>query len=123
MTVKLVLLKSGETLISDVKEGFCEDKMVCYILENPFVPILNEYQDNEDTVVDGQKENKYNVELFPWPYLSKDDKIEIPPDCVLTLTNPIETIEKIYNKRVLKNGNETNENNSNDEQSDSDQSD
>ena len=123
MTVKLVLLKSGETLISDVKEAFYDDKLVCYILEKPFVPVLDDPYDDEDVVVDGQRETRYDVELFPWPPLSRDERIEIPQDWVLTMTSPIETIENIYNKRVLKNGNETNEDIGSDEQSDSDQSD
>ena len=35
MSIKLVVLKSGENLIADIKEGFDQDKLITYLLENP----------------------------------------------------------------------------------------
>ena len=35
MSIKLVVLKSGEQLIADVKEIVSEEKVCAYLLENP----------------------------------------------------------------------------------------
>lgn len=40
MTVKLALLKSGEEIIADIKEGVVEDKVVTYIFNNPHIVTL-----------------------------------------------------------------------------------
>ena len=35
MTVKLAILRTGEEIIADVKEGMIEDRVVTYIFDNP----------------------------------------------------------------------------------------
>ena len=37
MTVKLAILKSGESIISNIKELISEEKVVGYLFENPCV--------------------------------------------------------------------------------------
>ena len=60
MSIKLTLLKSGETLISDLKEVVADvnqDKPTAFILENPHL-------------VDTKKKDggKFDVILSPWYY-------------------------------------------------------
>ena len=123
MTVKLVLLKSGETLVSDIKEGYCDDKLVCYILDNPFVPSVEDQYDYDDEFETDAEDDvipqKYSISLYPWPPLSKDSLVEIPLHSVITLVDPIDEIKQMYERRVLKN--ESNKNIGTDEQLDSDQ--
>jgi hypothetical protein len=123
MTVKLVLLKSGENIVSDVKEGFFEDKLVCYLLENPCTVSVN----GSYRVIGGEdleKGNKVSISLTPWPSFSKETTVELIPDWIVTITNPKDELKLMYETEVL--GIEQNENNQisiTDEQSDSNQSD
>ena len=122
MTVKLVLLKSGENIISDIKEGFFEDKLVCYLLENPCTVSVN----GSYRVVgeDDSRENKVSISLTPWPSFSKEITIELITDWIVTITNPKDELKSMYEKEVLGiKKDESNQNISINEQSDSDQSD
>jgi hypothetical protein len=120
MTVKLVLLKSGENIVSDIKEGFYEEKLVCYILEKPCTVSINGtykiLDDKEDTG------NRVSISLHSWPSLSKDTTIELVPEWITTIVEPKDELKKMYETQVL--GIEENDqSNSTDEQPDSDQSD
>jgi hypothetical protein len=120
MTVKLVLLKSGENIVSDVKEGFYEEKLVCYILEKPCKVFVN----GSYKILDAENDdgNRVSISLHSWPQLSKDTTIEIVPEWIVTIVEPKDELKKMYQTQVL--GIEENDqNNSTDEQLDSDQSD
>jgi hypothetical protein len=119
MTVKLVLLKSGENIVSQIKEGYFENKLVCYILDKPCTISIN----GTYKILD-EDENKVSVSLQPWPALSNQTIIELIPDWIVTIVDPINSIKKMYETQVL--GIKENEPNQNiviDEQSNSDQSD
>jgi hypothetical protein len=120
MTVKLVLLKSGESIVSDIKEGFYEDKLVCYILEKPCTVSINgsyKILDDEDSG------NRVSISLTNWPSLSKDTTIELIPDWIITMVDPKDELKEMYETQVLGIANETDKNISVTEQYDSDQSD
>jgi hypothetical protein len=98
MTVKLVLLKSGENIISDIKEGFYEQKLVCYILENPCKVIINgSYKILDDENGDEQ----YSISLTKWPILSKDETIELVPDWIVAVVSPNDKLKELYETQVL----------------------
>lgn len=120
MTVKTIILKSGENLISDVKEGFLGEKLICYILENPHELRVNgayKVLDDEDGGT-----NKLSISFQPWPLFTNDSRVEISCDSVVTITNPTEDIKKMYQEQVIGNQNEINKNSPSNEQSDSNQS-
>ena len=125
MTVKLVLLKSGEKLISNIKEGFFEEKLVCYLLEKPCTISVN----GTYKVLDGEVEdegNKVSVSLQSWPPFSKQETIEIVPDWIVTIVDLSDEIKETYQNQVLGITKEENENDQNivfTEQPDSNQSD
>ena len=124
MTVKLVLLKSGEKLISDLKEGFVEDKLVCYLLEKPCTMTINGTYKILDDGVDGG--NKVSVSLQSWPSFSKQETIEISPDWIITIVEPTDEIKETYENQILginKGENEDDQSIVFTEQSDSDQQD
>ena len=74
MSIKLTILKTGETIISEMQE----------------------------LVAKGQEEEKqqkqYGIDVFmtPWIILSKDRKIIVPPDCIMTIVEPIESIAQMF---------------------------
>lgn len=104
MTVKLAILKTGESIISDIKEGFYQEKLVCYILENPCEVIIN---GSYKILDEDEKQNKYSISLARWPILSKDTTVEIDPELISTLVTPIDNLTELYETQILgKNKNE-----------------
>ena len=123
MTVKLLLLKSGEYLISDIKEGYLQDTLVCYMLENPCLISSDGSYKKEDGSSE-ENQTKLNIILQSWPVLSKDTTIELIPDWVITIVNPSDELKKIYETQVLEiRKHEINQTIVLSEQSDSNQSD
>lgn len=105
MTVKLVILKSGEHLITNIKEGYNDQGLITYILENPCTIRINSshkiMEDGEDPV------EKVNVSLSSWPNFSADEMVAIPPDWLVTALNPAESIKKIYENKFLEKNDQT----------------
>ncbi len=128
MTIKLVLLKSGEDIISDVTEMTVGDEndytVVGYFLHKPCIVkmhsqnILNNDGDNETN-----KKAGFSISLVPWMPLSKDDTIPVPSDWVVTMVEPVTNLFDIYNKNVMEYGKENDKDSSTSEQYDSNQSD
>ena len=121
MTVKLAILKSGEDIVADIKEmlvGEEEDaKVVGYFLTKPCTVTLNTKALKVDDDVD---RDTYQLKLVPWCPLTKQDKIPITADWVVTLVDPIDKITAMYKKEVLGDGSESS---SSDQQADSSKSD
>lgn len=106
MAIKTIILKTGENLISDVKEGFLGEKLICYILENPCtMSITGSYKilDDETSGTD-----KVSIALQKWPLFSKDTKVELSCDSVVTITNPTDDIKTMYENQVVNKNDEIN---------------
>ena len=98
MSIKLALLKSGETIISDAKELISDDKVCGYLFTNPHKvetrKTLLLVEENETTKGD------LEVSLTPWIVLSSDTQIPVPPDWVVTIVEPIKTIKELYEEKL-----------------------
>ena len=97
MSIKLTLLKTGEQLISDMKELVAEGKEEAhaYLLENPHTYEISEKEFiTEEEKMQGDV--GINVTLFPWLILSKDKKMIIPIDSVLTIVEPLDSVTQMY---------------------------
>ena len=103
MSIKLILLKSGDQIISDAKEivmgeDESKQKIVGYLLNNPFKIVsqrpllLTEEASNNDTSVE--------ITLSPWILLSSDKSIPIKPDWVVTVVEPLDSVKKMYEDRL-----------------------
>ncbi len=97
MSIKLTLLKSGETLISEMKELVAEESQQAhaYLLENP-----HKVETREKTFLteDEKKTGDFgiNVVMIPWIILSADKKIIIPVDIVTTIVEPINSVKQMF---------------------------
>lgn len=99
MSVKLVVLKTGENIITDIREGILDEKIVCYIFAKPCIVFVNgEYVSNDD---EPESENKVGISLQPWPIFSNDDMIEVTPDSITTIVSPNSQLEETYKSQVL----------------------
>ena len=118
MTVKLAILKSGEDIVADIKEmvvGEGDDaRVVGYVLTKPCGVSLN----SKSIKIDDEKDT-YQLKLFPWCPLTKNEKIPITADWVVTIVDPIDKITQMYTKEVLGDGSESS---SSDKQTDSSKS-
>ena len=119
MTVKLAILKSGEDIVADIKEmivGEGDDaRVVGYVLTKPCGVTLN----SKALKIDDEKDT-YQLKLFPWCPLTKNEKIPITADWVVTIVDPIDKIKQMYTKEVLGNG--TSESSGSNESTDSSES-
>ena len=97
MSIKLTLLKSGEQIISDMKELVAEgqNQPHAYLLDNPHTIDINHKEFiTEDEKIGG--DFGINVSLLPWIILSKDKKMIIPIDSVLTVVEPLASVTQLY---------------------------
>ena len=100
MSIKITILKSGETVISDAKELISENRPCGYLLSNPH-NIKVEYdkqilltEENEPAGPD------VRVTFSNWIPLTEEKEIAIPFDWVVTIVEPIETIRKMYEEKI-----------------------
>ena len=123
MTIKLLVLKSGEDVVADVQEMVVEDKVIGYFLNKPCVVKMTNYTPIKDDETDEQKQkNAYQIRFYPWVPLAKEPIIPLTMEWVVTMVDPIDKLTKLYVEDILEYGKQTSKDSSSDEQSDSDQS-
>ena len=104
MTVKLVMLKSGEDVIADVKEIKSNEEVIGYYFDNPLLVKMYE-SENEPTVLnEGSTTKEYSskgdITFYPWIPLSKDNKVPCSADWVVTIVEPMDKLKQQYQERV-----------------------
>jgi Uma2 family endonuclease len=100
MSIKLSLLKSGETIISDVKELTEEKKFCGYVFHRPHKVLV---ESSFFLTEENEPNPKVNVSLSPWILLTEDDQILVSPDWVVTIVEPISSIKSLYEEKINEN--------------------
>jgi hypothetical protein len=96
MSIKLALLKSGEQVISDVKELISEDKVRGYLFNKPHrIQVNKSFLLTEDESADD-----YEVVLSPWIILTEDKEMVVSTDWIVTVVEPLKSIVEIYQEKV-----------------------
>jgi hypothetical protein len=126
MTIKLLLLKSGEDIISDIQEMVVgeneERRVIGYLLSKPCIIKIRDSQVlTEETEV--TQKSAFQVSLYPWMPLSADKTIPVPSDWVVTIVEPKDKLKDMYVEDVLSYGQETDQSTSIAEQSNFDNTD
>lgn len=110
MTVKLILLKSGEDVICNISEMVVGEeenqRVVGYYLEKPCIVKMRDpapMDSPEVKLTDGteSKQTGYQVSLFPWMPLSKNRVIPIVAEWLVTMTDPIDRLVDMYNEALV----------------------
>lgn len=118
MSVKIIVFKSGEKVIADIKEGFDEGKLITYILETPCtIDVNGKYRITNE---EGDEKEQMSISLNPWPRFSADKVVPIIPAFLVTALEPTPGLKKMYEEQIL---NDTDQIDSTDDQSESDCSD
>ena len=99
MSIKLALLKSGETVISDAKELISDDKVCGYLFENPHIVDVRKTLLLVEETKDSQN-GDLEVVLAPWIVLTSDKQIPVPPDWIVTIVEPLQQIKQMYEEKV-----------------------
>ena len=122
MTIKLVVLKSGEDIIADVSEmavGEEENpRVVGYFLDKPCLIKMRNPSLLNEGIQNGVQKAGYEVSLFPWIPLSADKRIPVPADWIVTMVEPTAKLKEMYIEDVVNHG-QSNQSDASDEQSDS----
>ena len=114
MTIKVLVLKSGEDVIADVQEMMSsENQVMGYFLTKPCVVKLQAKETNTDV----------SVRMHPWMPFAREKMIPLTTDWVVTMVTPVESIQEMYEKQVLNDGKENDSTTDSDEQSETDNSD
>ena len=103
MSVKLLLLKSGEQVIADTKELRRKDdvpmvdKVYGYLLTLP-----HKVSANKPLVLTENIDEERNVEITisPWILLTEDKVMPVPKALVIAIVNPIASIVKMYQEKI-----------------------
>ena len=103
MSVKLLLLKSGEQILADTKELRRKDdvpmvdKVYGFLLTQP-----HKVTANKPVVLTENFDEQRNVEITisPWILLTQDKVMTVPKEWVITIVNPIESVVKMYQEKV-----------------------
>lgn len=110
MSIKLVVLRSGEDIIAHVTDMSADQhdaegnvvgrEIFGYYLTRPCaVKLLNEEDTTDET---GRK--AFEISMFPWIPLSNEKVVKIPTDWVVTIVDPIEKVKDMFELQVLGDG-------------------
>ena len=94
MSIKILLLKSNEEIITEAQEIANPDSTTAkgYHLHKPFR--LEIVSDEGELVFN--REKGYQLSWFPWAPLSKDKDFFLPADHVITAYDPLDSITEQY---------------------------
>ena len=110
MTVKLVMLKSGEDIIADVKEIKSEQDVVGYFFHDPLIVKMYSPEEpvvlSEENGVEGEHgttkkfNSKVGITFYPWVPLASEKKIPCSADWVITMVEPMQNLKKLYQEKI-----------------------
>lgn len=101
MAVSIVTLKTGERIITELKEIFDgegdDKKGVCLLMEDPYILNLDSAQPQYLTEAHGME---YQVRFSKWNPYSTDWQFKIPYDCVMTISQPEPGLEDAWKQKL-----------------------
>jgi len=122
MTIKLMLLKSGEDVIADATEMRVgteeESQVIGYHLNKPCVVKMRDPNLMEEE--GPKKKSGFAVSLFPWMPLSAQETIPVPADWLITMVEPIEKLKEMYIEDIVEYGKNGKGNSTDDDSASSD---
>jgi len=98
MSTSIVILNTGEKIITDLQEAFSgaddDRKGVCLIMKHPYSLFLSE--------VDTDDEMDLQVQFSKWCPFSIDTEFKIPYDSVMSIGLPDPTLASAYESKIAK---------------------
>ena len=102
MSVKLALLKSGETLIADIKELVLdkEENSYGYLFKNPKRVNISSPMLLTDESDENEEASKVQVSLTSWFLITKDTEFALPRDWIVTIMEPVGRLVGMYEESL-----------------------
>ena len=101
MAVSFVTFKTGERVITELKESFDGEadnkKGVCLLMEDPYILNLDSAQPQYLTEAHGME---YQVRFSKWNPYSTDWQFKVPYDCVMTISQPEPGLENAWQQKI-----------------------
>ena len=101
MAVSIVTLKTGDRIITELKEVFDsegEDKKgICLLMDEPYILSL---EGGTPQYLTEQYNMEYQVKFSKWNPYSTDTMFKIPYDCVMTISTPEPGLQKAYQSKL-----------------------
>ena len=94
MSIKIALLKSGEQVVTDIKELMSEDKPVGYLFKDPETLTINK------SFLVSYSDTSVEISLTQWILMSSDRELAVPTDWIVTLAEPIDSVMKMYKDKI-----------------------
>jgi|SaaInlStandDraft_1057018.scaffolds.fasta_scaffold486071_2 hypothetical protein len=98
MSVQIVTMKTGERLITELKEAYdgeAEDKKgICLIFDSPYILSVS------NQTPSGQYTDELQVQFSKWNPFSIDNQFKIPYDGVLAISNPDAGLMRAYLEKI-----------------------
>jgi len=100
MSVKIALLKSGETVIADIKELISDEKVCGYLFTHPHkIKVSNSIFLTEEPV-GPEDEGNVSITFSSWILFTSDNEIPVRPDWIVTIVEPVKPILEMYEEKV-----------------------
>jgi hypothetical protein len=97
MSVKIALLKSGESVIADIKELISDEKVCGYLFTNPHkIQVSNSVFLTEQPT----ESDSVSITFSSWILFTSDDEIPVRSDWIVTIVEPVKTIKEMYEEKV-----------------------
>jgi len=112
MSIKIALLKSGEFIISDIKElisekSETEKSIVGYLFTNPFIvnidpkdEILIEEALLTEEAYESDAPKEMEIMFTPWIPFTMDKEIPVRYDWLVTVVSPAKQIQELYEEMI-----------------------
>ena len=101
MAVSVVTLKTGDRVITELKEIFNseedERQGICLLMEDPYILNLDSGQPQYLTEQHGME---YQVRFSKWNPYSTDSQFKLPYDSVMTISNPEPGLEQAWKQKL-----------------------
>ena len=102
MAVSIVTLKTGDRIITELKEIFDEEgadrKGICLLMEDPYILSLDGATPQYLTESHGME---YQVRFSKWNPYSTDWQFKIPYDSVMTISQPEPGLENAWKEKII----------------------
>ena len=88
------MLKSGEQVVTDIKELMSEDKPVGYLFKDPETLTINK------SFLVSDSDTSVEISLTQWILMSSDRELAVPTDWIVTIAEPIDSVMKMYKDKI-----------------------
>ena len=99
MSIKVVLLKTGEKIITDIKELVFEEKTNVYLLKDPVkIEKVSKFVLSESMNYDG--DNDITIQLSPWIEFTEEREIPVNLETVIAIVEPLNGLKELYLEKL-----------------------